>query len=781
MKTRAGHGAGVEALRERASRLSAAILRVNGSLDVGTVLQQVVDSAGALTGARFGIITTIDESARVQDFVTSGFTAAQRRRMEQWEEGPRLYEHFRDFEGVLRLDDLYAYVRSLGFATDIVPSKNFLGTPMRYRGVHFGNFFLAEKQGGDSFTDEDEEVLVLFASQAAAAIANARTHRDEQRARADLEALVETCPIGVVVFDARTGEPSSFNREAARIVEDLVLPDHSLEHLLEVMTCRRSDGREVSFTEIPIAQTFVDAETVRAEEVELSVPDGRSVTTLINSTPIRSAQGEVISIVITMQDLAPLRELDRMRSQFLSMVSHELRTPLAAIKGSTTTVLNSAQALNPVEAEQFFRVIDEQADNMRGLIGDLLDVGRIETGTLSVSLESAAVAEILEQARNAFLRGGSAHTILIDLPRDLPRVTADRPRIVQVLNNLLANAARHSPRSSPIRIAAVRDGPHVAISVSDVGRGVPDELLPHLFRKHTHPGGGGTGGLRGSGLGLSICKGLVEAHGGRIWAVSAGPGQGAQFTFTIPIAEQEAGGEVRGRMATPDAATVRVPILVVDDDPHMLRFLRDALERADYAPILTAEHRDLSQVIQAEKPQLILLDLMLSGADGIALMERVPEIAEVPVIFISAYGRDETIARALEAGAADYLVKPFSPTELTARIRAALRRHREPERFVLGDLIIEYESRNVTVGRKRVRLTATEYELLRVLSVNAGRVVTYEALIRQIWPAPDRGDSDRVRGFVKQLRRKLGDNPARPTYILNERAVGYRMPAPQDR
>ena len=740
-----------------------------------------MDSARELTGARFGIITTVDETAQAQDFVTSGFTAAEHLRMEQWEDGPRLFEHFRDLKGVVRLDDLPAYVRSLGFSDDVVPSNNFQGTPMRHRGVHVGNFFLAEKQGGDAFTDGDEEVLVLFASQAAAAIANARTFRGEQRARADLEALVETCPIGVVVFDAKTGEPSSFNREAARIVEGLMLPDRSLEHLLETITCRRSDGREVSLGEFPIAQAFVDAETVRVEEVELSVPDGRSVTTLINATPIRTGQDEVVSVVITMQDLAPLQELDRMRSEFLSTVSHELRTPLAAIKGSTTSVLSTLPAMDPVEAEQFFRVIDEQADNMRGLIGDLLVAGRIDTGTLSVSLETGEVAEMVEQARTAFLRGGSAHTILIDLPRDIPPVTADRQRIVQVLNNLLSNAARHSPRSSPIRIAAVRDGLHVAITVSDEGRGVPEALLPHLFRKYTNRGDDETRGIRGSGLGLSICKGLVEAHGGRIWAASAGPGQGAQFTFTIPIAERDTGGKTRARSSLPDAATERVPILVVDDDPHTLRFVRDVLQRAGYSPIVTAEHRNISLIIKREKPHLILLDLMLSGADGIDLMESVPEMADVPVIFISAYGRDETIARALESGATDYLVKPFSPTELSARIRAALRQRPEPERFVLGELVIEYDRRRVTVDGLRVRLTATEYALLNILSVNAGRVVTYDALIRQMWSAPNRGDADRVRTFVKQVRRKLGDDPARPTYILNERAVGYRMAALQDR
>ena len=218
---------------------------------------------------------------------------------------------------------------------------------------------------------------------------------------------------------------------------------------------------------------------------------------------------------------------------------------------------------------------------------------------------------------------------------------------------------------------------------------------------------------------------------------------------------------------------------MVDDDPETLRYVRDALTKADYSPIVTGDHRELSRIIRTEKPHLVLLDLMLPGADGIALMETVPELADLPVIFISVYGRDETIARALESGAADYIVKPFSPTELTARIRAALRRRAEPEPFVLGDLAIHYEQRRVTVAGRPVELTATEYELLRVLSLNAGRVSDYDSLFRQVWREPDSGDPRLVRNFVKQLRRKLGDDPARPSYILNEHGVGYRMPAPE--
>ena len=357
---------------------------------------------------------------------------------------------------------------------------------------------------------------MLFASQAATAIANARTYRDLERARADLEALIETSPVGVAVFDAGTGHPVSFNREARRIVEGLRTPGRPPEQLLEVITCRHADGREVSLEELPLARQLEGATTMRAEEVELSVPDGRSVRTLINVTPIRSEEGGVVSsVVVTMQDLAPLDELERQRAEFLGMVSHELRAPLTSIKGSTATVLGAVPVPPQAELLQFFRIIDGQADHMRGLIANLLDAGSIEAGTLTVAPEPANVAALVDRARSTFLSGGGRHAVLIDLPPDLPRAMADPERIVQVMNNLFSNAARHAPASSPIRVEATCEGGYIALSVSDEGRGIAPDRLPHLFHKRAGLAGG-------TGLGLAICKGLVEAHGGRIRAESGG-------------------------------------------------------------------------------------------------------------------------------------------------------------------------------------------------------------------------------------------------------------------
>ena len=774
-----------QAPREPIPTLNAAILRINATLDLDIVLSEAVESARALTGARYGVIVTVDEDGAPQEPVFSGLTPEEEREQLAWPGNADLFEHLRTLPGPVREANFPDYVSVLGIESPWTISRTFQGMPMRHRGVYFGHFFLADKADGEAFTDEDEEVLSLFASQAASAIANARTHRSERRARADLEALVETSPVGVVVFDAKNGQAVSFNREARRIVESLRMPGRPPEQLLEVMSFRRGDGREVSLSEFPLAEQLNSSETVRHEEMVLSVPDGRSVRVLVNATPIPAEGDAVGSVVVTVQDLAPLDEIERMRTEFLGLVSHELREPLAAIKGSAVTLQEEAPVLDPAELREFHRLIGEQADHMRGLIGDLLDAGRIEAGTLSVSPESSEVADLVERARSTFLNGGARHGVVIDLPPNLPRVMTDRRRIVQVLNNLLSNAARHAPESSAIRVSALHEDAHVAVAVSDRGRGMAPEQLAQLFLKHVGLEGGEREGKRaGHGLGLAICKGLVQAHGGRIRAESAGPGQGTTIIFTVPVAE-EAGSEAPGALPVPsrqsqeDATPPR--ILVVDDDPRTLRLVRDALSVEGYAPVITGDHRGLARILRAEKPALVVLDLVLPGADGIELMTEIPELSDLPVIFISGYGRDETVARALDAGAADYIVKPFSPTELTARVRAALRRHERPAPFVLGELAIDYESRRVTVEGRRVNLTATEYTLLRVLSLNAGRVVPYDTLLRQVWGGRGYAGPNLVRIFVRNLRRKLGETATRPAWIFNQRGVGYRMPNPDER
>ena len=771
-----GIGAG-----DRASTLCSAMLRIGASLELDTVLQEVVDSARALTGARYGIIVTVDGTGEIVDYVTSGFTTAETRRFADWPDGPRLFAHLHGQPGPLRLSDLREYVSELGYSPELIRSDTLQAMPMRHRDEQVGSFFLAEKAGAAEFSAADEEVLALFAAQAAAAIVHARALREERRTRADLEALIETSPVGVAVVDASTGRPS-FNREALRLVEGLLDPDLAPEQAIAALTCRLSDGTEMAMRDIPLAGALAGARTRRAEEVELSVPDGRSVRALINVTPIRDGDGDTVSVVVTLQDLAPFEEIERQRAAFLGMVSHELRAPLMAIKGSAVTARGASPAPARAELMQFFRIVEDEADRMQRLVGNLLDADRIEAGTLSLHPEPTPVPALVEAARGTFAAGGARHTLRIDLPRDLPPVMADRERIGQVIVNLLSNAARYSPESSPIAIGAESDGAHVAVWVNDEGRGVAPEMLGRLFSKHvalTPEDGAGTGS---SGLGLAICKGLVEAHGGRIRAESDGLGRGARFTFTLPAAQPAVAPPERPPRREPPGAPP--PILAVDDDLQTLRFVRQALQEAGYAVVETGEPGEVAGLIRAERPSLVLLDLVLPGCDGIELMEQVPELSDLPVIFISAYGRDETVARAFEMGATDYIVKPFSPTELVARVGAALRGRDPAGHFSLDGLRIEYGSRRVSVNGRDVTLTATEYEVLRILSMEAPVVVSTASLLRRAWSEDldpkSRSDNQRVRAFVRKLRRKLGDEAGNPRYILNQRGVGYRMAVPEE-
>ena len=772
----------IEGLRDRLARLSEACSRVNETLEVKTVLDEVVEHVRVLTGARHALLTIDDGTEREPDCVMSGFTPEEHQRVLDLPGARDLYEHLRRLPGPLNVPKLGDHLASLGIPPELSGEygewAGFLAVPMRHGGVQVGNLFVAPKEGGGEFTKEDQEVLVLFASQAARAITNARRYRDEQRAKADLEALIDTAPVGVAVFDARTGQVLSLNREAERIVGVLCAPGGSVLELLEVLTVRWSDGREVCLRDSPLQGLLHDATAVRAEEVVIEVPDGRRLSLLVNATPIRTESGEAESVVVTLQDMTPVEDVVRMRAEFVGMVSDELRAPLLAIKGCTATVLGTAEDLDSAETRQFFRVIDEQVNQMREIIGDLLDAGRIEAGTLSVDPESSAVADLVEQARNNFLSAGGRNPLQLELPPDLPRVRADRRRIVQVLGNLLSNASRHSAERAPIGISASRDDVYVSISISDEGMGVSAQMLPHLFQKFFRTEGKESGQRTlGSGLDLAVCKGLVEAHGGRIRAESDGPGHGTRFTFTLPAVAESADQARPGAAA--GGARPGAQVLVVDDDPQTLRYVRQILEEAGYSVVVTGDPQAVPRLLEARMPALVLLDLVMPGWDGIELLEETPALQEVPVIFLSAYGREETVARALDRGAVDYVVKPFSPTELLARINAALRgRAGAHKAFALGDVEIDYDARRVTLAGRPLELTATEYGLLRELAVNAGRVLAYEVLLRRVWGLSDSTDARRVRAYIKRLRAKLGDDATDPRYILTVHRVGYRMPKP---
>jgi two-component system KDP operon response regulator KdpE len=222
-------------------------------------------------------------------------------------------------------------------------------------------------------------------------------------------------------------------------------------------------------------------------------------------------------------------------------------------------------------------------------------------------------------------------------------------------------------------------------------------------------------------------------------------------------------------------------VLVVDDEVEMQRALRTGLGYHDFEVHAVGSGEEAVREAAAWRPDVILLDLGLPGMDGFAALRALRPATRAAVIVVSVMPGEKDKVRALDMGADDYLVKPFGTEELVARIRAVLRRQADVssgEPVVhSGDLEIDLARRSVTVGGRSVRLTPTEYELLRYLALHAGKPVTHTTLLREVWGAYAIGDKYNTRYVVAQIRKKLGDDPANPRYIVNEPGVGYRLEA----
>jgi PAS domain S-box-containing protein len=611
-----------------------------------------------------------------------------------------------------------------------------------------------------------------------------------EQERQRLRVLVDTSPVGIVVVDA-DGRLLLVNREAERILDTSFANGDSLESYERAAVRRRPDGSLYTREELPLERALRRGETVRAEEIWFHLPDGRVVPTLRNTTPLYGTSGEIVGAIAIIQDMTPLEEVERVRSEFLGMVTHELKTPLTAIKGSAATALGSSRPLDAAQVRELFEIINGQADRLRELVDDLLDMTRIEAGSLSINPEPVHLRGVIEEALATFVRSAGLRDVRLELPDGLPPVKADRGRIGQVMTNLLTNAAKFSPSEAPITISAEQDCLSVTIHVRDEGRGIAREKLPLLFKKFSRLHEDSAHKLSSTGLGLAICKGIIEAHGGRIWADSGGEGKGTTFSFSLPVAVQEAGAKVAG--IGPEAVQARkvtrrserTRVLAVDDEPHILRYLQRSLSDAGYQAIVTGDPSRVTRLVELEEPDLVVLDLRLPGTSGFDLLQRIRELSPVPVIFLTASDREEDAVQALRMGADDYITKPFSPSELLARIEAVLRRRAttgptEARRsLMLEDLTINFAEREVTLAGQPVSLSATEYKLLYELATHAGRVLTYDQILQRVWGPEYSGETELVRSFVRNLRRKLGEDARNPRFILTERQVGYRMPKPQ--
>lgn len=415
-----------------------------------------------------------------------------------------------------------------------------------------------------------------------------------------------------------------------------------------------------------------------------------------------------------------LQELDQVKSDFLSTVSHELRTPLTSVLGfAKVTKKRLEDVIFPIiqtkdkrvqrasrQVAENIDIIVSEGERLTALINDVLDIAKMEAGKIEWKMELLAMAEVIERATatTSALFEQKGLQLIKDLEAGLPEVTGDRDRLIQVVMNLLSNAGKFTDRGAVTcrarrRSALVEGRLHneVVVSVQDTGIGIAEADRERVFEKFKQVGDTLTDKPAGTGLGLPICKQIVEHHGGKIWVESA-LGQGSTFSFALPV-PAAAGMEVktldRGPLlrqlkeqivaVAPSLARQQETILVVDDDTNIRALLRQELEAEGYRVREAKDGREALAQVKEEKPHLIILDVMMpemSGFDVAAVLKNDPQTMGIPIIILSII---EDKDRGYRLGVDRYFIKPVDTERLLAEIGMLLSQGTSKKRVLVVD------------------------------------------------------------------------------------------------
>jgi PAS domain S-box-containing protein len=372
----------------------------------------------------------------------------------------------------------------------------------------------------------------------------------------------------------------------------------------------------------------------------------------------------------------------RLKDEFLATLSHELRTPLSAILGWTQVLLRGATPKGPEEQKRAIEVIDRNARAQVKLIDDLLDLSRIMTGKLRLDLHQVSFSSVVEAAVDSAKPAADAKGIrlkaILGAGQDI--VSGDNARLQQVVWNLLTNAIKFTPKGGQVQVLLQRVNSHLELSVSDTGIGIPPNYLPHVFDRFSQKDTSTTRAFGGLGLGLAICKQLVELHGGVITAVSEGEGKGTTFSVDLPLsivrlddqsaprlhptAERET--EPREMLSLPRLDGVHV--FAVDDEPDARELLRTLLEDQGAKVASFASAEDALAALKTGKPTVLICDVGMPKMDGYQLIRKLraeeSRSERIPALALTAFARAEDRKRSLIAGYQAHLAKPFDVGEL---------------------------------------------------------------------------------------------------------------------
>jgi PAS domain S-box-containing protein len=305
----------------------------------------------------------------------------------------------------------------------------------------------------------------------------------------------------------------------------------------DVLRPRDRKGNPLGLESDPLVQALATGRTVADREIVLLARDGQPVDVSVTAAAVRSPQGQPISGVLNVRDITRSLEAEELRSTFVSVVSHELQTPIAIIKAYASTLRRDDTSWDMDTLRGGLEAVEDEADRLDHLVGNLLYASRIQAGGLQMDPTAMDMAEAVRGAVRRFVARSPDVDVRVRFPCGVPTVLADRERIQEVVLNLLDNAVKYSPRGQRIRVTGKVEGDAVTVSVSDKGQGIPLREQERIFERFQRLEGADVRRTQGAGLGLYICRAIVEAHGGRLW-VQSELGQGSRFSFSLPLEER---------------------------------------------------------------------------------------------------------------------------------------------------------------------------------------------------------------------------------------------------
>lgn len=598
---------------------------------------------------------------------------------------------------------------------------------------------------------------------------------------ARLSSLLEGLTAGLFLVD-NEGTITEVNRELGNLlkVEHETIRGQPYHELFARLL---SEALEPELLQQSLSQALTAINERPAVEIALGGEPYRYVE--VAFFPVWDDDGTAFGWGGLVQDVTEARDRVAWKLELLSILAHDIRAPLATLKGHATALLANYRQWSDAMILEFLEAIDRGTDELARQVDRSLALTRVETGRLGLRPEAVEPVELVHQAVERAAGALKEVRVAFDLPEGLSPVRADPARLEEVLVNLLENAARYTPPDVPILIQGKEGGSHLQLAVTDQGPGVSSDLQKRIFEKYVGNRSKGSG----SGLGLFISRRIVEAHGGRIWVESPvkGTRQGASFKFTIPFMPESR--TTNGTAKAYDSTTVPPPmedtarILVVEDEPYFQALIRSVLVEAGYEVELVPDGMTAIDIVKITPPDLVLLDWILPRMDGLSVCRNIRRWTNVPILLVTSKTSLEDLISGLDAGADDYLAKPFQSPELLARIRALLRRRHtlletEADRFSFEGFTINFDSQEVWVHGERQSLTPTEFQLLALLARHHGQVLTYDQILDHLFD-PD-GERDRHDLFVhvSRLRKKIEPNPSEPRYILTRWGVGYLFASP---